>query len=303
VPASHITGLIANISTMVRTAGCTLVLRAFDVDAFLSLAARERMTHTLMVPAMYNLCLLRSDLDDHDLSAWRIGGFGGAPMPEATIATLAEKLPGLVLMNVYGSTETCSPSTIMPSGETAAHPDSIGKAVPCAEIKIVNRRGIEIPNGEAGEIWIKGPMVVPGYWHDPEKTAAGFSDGYWRSGDVGSMDEDGFIRLHDRIKDMIIRGGYNVYSAELENTLSFHPDVIECAAVGQPDAVLGEKIHVFVRTRSRETTAEQITQFCAERLADYKLPDFLTFLDEALPRNANGKMLKAELRARIADKS
>ena len=171
VPASHITGLVANILTMIKTTGCTLILRAFDVDDFLSLAARERITHSLMVPAMYNLCLLRSDLNGVDLSAWRIGGFGGAPMPEATIAALAEKLPGLVLMNAYGSTETCSPSTIMPPGETAAHPDSVGKAVPCAEIKIVNRQGVEVPRGEAGEIWIKGPMIVPGYWNDPEKTA------------------------------------------------------------------------------------------------------------------------------------
>ena len=303
VPASHITGLIANILAMIRTAGCTLILRAFDVDDFLSLAARERMTHTLMVPAMYNLCLLRSDLNDHDLTAWRIGGYGGAPMPEATIRALAEKLPGLVLMNAYGSTETCSPSTLMPPGETAAHPDSVGKAVPCAEIKIVDRQGIEVPNGEAGEIWIKGPMVVPGYWNDPEKTAAGFSDGYWRSGDVGSMGRDGFVRLRDRIKDVINRGGYNVYSAELENTLSFHPDIIECAAVGQPDEIVGEKIHVFARTRSQGTTADHLRQFCAERLAEYKVPDFVTFLDEALPRNANGKILKQALRASIAEES
>jgi len=300
VPASHITGLIANILTMIRTAGCTLVLREFDVDDFLNLAARERMTHTLMVPAMYNLCLLRADLGEHDLGAWRIGGYGGAPMPEATILSLAEKLQGLVLVNAYGSTETCSPSTLMPPGDTAAHPGSVGKAVPCAEIKIVDGQGIEVPRGDAGEIWIKGPMIVPGYWNDPAKTVAEFSESYWRSGDVGSMDDEGFVRLHDRIKDVINRGGYNVYSAELENTLSFHPDIIECAAVAQPDEILGEKIHVFARTRSQETSTEQLRQFCSDRLADYKMPDFV-ILDEPLPRNANGKILKEVLRASIAD--
>lgn len=300
VPASHITGLVANILTMIRTAGCILILREFDVEEFLKIAARERMTHTLMVPAMYNLCLLRSNLGDHNLGAWRIGGYGGAPMPESTIAALAEVLPGLVLMNAYGSTETCSPSTIMPPGETAAHPDSVGKAVPCADIKIVDQDGKEVPSGEAGEIWIKGPMVVPGYWNEPEKTEAGFHEGYWRSGDVGSMDNEGFVRLHDRIKDMINRGGYNVYSAELENTLSFHPDVIECAAVAQPDTVLGEKIHVFARTRL-PTTPEQLRQFCRDQLADYKVPDFVTILNEPLPRNANGKVLKDVLRAGFAD--
>jgi len=235
--------------------------------------------------------------------SWRIGGYGGAPMPEATIAALAKKLPGLVLMNAYGSTETCSPSTIMPSGETSAHPNSVGKAVPCAVIKIVDRDTKEVPRGEAGEIWIKGPMVVPGYWNDPEKTAVGFPDGYWRSGDVGSMDDEGFIHLHDRIKDVINRGGYNVYSAELENMLSFHPDIIECAAVAQPDEILGEKIHVFARTRSHDTTAEQLRQFCSDRLADYKVPDFVTCLDRPLPRNANGKVMKEALRAEIADKN
>ena len=113
------------------------------------------------------------------------------------------------------------------------------------------------------------------------------------------MDSEGFIRLHDRIKDVINRGGYNVYSAELENTLNFHPDIIECAAVAQPDEILGEKIHVFARTRSCDSTAEQLRQFCSDRLADYKVPDFVTFLDQPLPRNANGKILKEALRARI----
>jgi acyl-CoA synthetase (AMP-forming)/AMP-acid ligase II len=298
VPASHITGLVANILTMIRTAGCNVILRQFEAQAFLALAALERITHTVLVPAMYNLCLLRADFEDYDLASWRIGCYGGAPMPEATIATLADKLPNLILINAYGSTETCSPSTLMPPGETAARPDSIGKAVPCADLRIMDARSHEVADGKTGEIWIKGPMVVPGYWNDPVKTAAGFSDGYWKSGDIGSMDRDGFVRLHDRIKDMIIRGGYNVYSAELENTLSHHPDVIESAAVAHPDPVLGEKIHLFVRTRSVGIKADALRDFCARHLADYKLPDFITFLNEPLPRNANGKVLKTALRER-----
>jgi acyl-CoA synthetase (AMP-forming)/AMP-acid ligase II len=247
---------------------------------------------------MYNLCLLRADLADYDLAAWRIGCFGGAPMPEATIAALAEKLQSLVLMNAYGSTETCSPTTLMPSGETAGHPDSVGKSVLCGEIRIMDEHGAEAAAGAAGELWVAGPMVVPGYWRDPEKTRAAFASGYWKSGDIGSIDKDGFVRIHDRIKDMIIRGGYNIYSAELENTLSHHPDIIESAAVAHPDEVLGEKIHVFARTRSRRTTADDLRQFCAERLADYKIPDFITFLDHPLPRNANGTILKGALRGR-----
>ena len=138
--------------------------------------------------------------------------------------------------------------------------------------------------------------VKTGYWDDEVKTAEGFADGFWKSGDVGSMDEDGYVRLHDRKKDMIIRGGYNVYSAELENALSHHPGAIECAAVARPDPVLGENIHVFVRAASEDVTADDLRSFCAERLADYKVPDFVTFLSEPLPRNANGKVLKNTLR-------
>ena len=296
VPASHVTGLVANILAMIRVAGCTVVMRQFEAAEYLELAARERVTSTVLVPAMYNLCLLRADFDDCDLGAWRIGGYGGAPMPEATIAALADKLPGLILMNAYGSTEVCSPATLMPPGGTALRPDSVGITVPCDDIRIIAPDGAEVAHGEDGEIWIAGPNVVPGYWNEPERTAESFEDGYWKSGDIGSMDEDGFVCIGDRIKDMIIRGGYNIYSAELENTLSHHPGVVEVAAVGRDDLVLGEKTHVFVRPASEDMTADDLRRFCAERLADYKVPDFVTFLDEPLPRNANGKVLKTTLR-------
>lgn len=296
VPASHVTGLIANILTMIRVAGCTLVLPHFTADGFLGLAARERTTHTVLVPAMYNLCQLRADFLDYDLSNWRIGGFGGAPMPEATIATLAEKLPDLILVNAYGATETASPATIMPMGGTRQHADSVGKTVPCGAVRIVDEAGNDVAAGEAGEIWIAGPMVTPGYWRDEAITNTSVSNGHWKSGDVGTKDRDGFIRLHDRKKDMIIRGGYNIYSAEVENCLNHHSDIVECAAVAQPDPVLGEKLHVFVYAPLADLTADAIRSFCAERLADYKIPDFVTFLEDALPRNANGKIMKADLR-------
>ena len=296
VPASHVTGLVANILTMVRVAGCNLILPQFDARKFLEFAAAERMTYSILVPAMYNLCLLRADFSDFDLGAWRIGGYGGAPMPEATIAALTEQLPDLILMNAYGSTEVTSPATLMPMGGTALRPDSVGRTVPCGDIQIVDENGQEVPRGQPGEIWIGGPMTVPGYWNDEARTAESFADGFWKSGDVGSMDEGGYVRLHDRKKDMIIRGGYNIYSAELENALSYHPGVAECAAVAPPDPVLGEKVHMFVRAVSEDVTAEDLRSFCAERLADYKVPDFVTFLNDPLPRNANGKVLKNTLR-------
>jgi long-chain acyl-CoA synthetase len=298
VPGSHVTGLVAILLTMVRMAGCTIIMRSFDAQQFLRLVAEERATHTIMVPAMYNLCLLRGDFASLDLSRWRIGGFGGAPMPEATIARFHDKLPNLQLINAYGATETTSPTTVMPAEATAKYPDSVGRPVACADVRIMDDYGREVAPGETGELWIAGPMVVPGYWNNPRATADNFIAGYWRSGDVGSLDAQGFVRLFDRKKDMIIRGGYNIYSVELENVLHACPGVAECGVVGRPDPVLGEKIHVFVSSSDPTLTEERIKRFCAERLADYKIPDFVTIQSDSLPRNANGKLIKRALRER-----
>ena len=299
VPASHVTGLVATLFTMLRTAGCSVIMRSFKADAFLDLAAREKVTQTLMVPAMYNLFLLRCAVEDYDLSSWRIGGYGGAPMAQSTIQELSEKLPGLLLVNAYGATELTSPATILPLGMGAKRSDSIGITVPCGEVRIVDPNGNDVEIGEHGELWIKGPMVVPGYWNNPEKTKSEFQDGFWKSGDVGSRDAQGFISLHDRRKDMIIRGGYNIYSAEVENALAAHPSVIECAAIGRPDPVLGEKLHMFVHSTDATLDDAAVKAFVQAHLADYKTPDFVTLTDTPLPRNANGKIVKAILRNQL----
>src|SRR6185369_12716374 len=225
VPASHVTGLIATIAAMWRVGGAVVIVREFKAEAFVALLARERVTHTLMVPAMYKLCLMSEAFARADLSAWRIGGYGGAPMPVATIDELAERVPGLVLQNAYGATETTSPTTLMPAGLTRAHADAVG---------------VELPPGEVGELWIGGPMVVPGYWGNAEATAASFTAGFWHSGDLGSVDADGFVRIVDRKKDMLNRGGYKVYSVKVENVLLSVPGVVEAAVIGVPCPVLGE---------------------------------------------------------------
>ena len=296
VPASHVTGLAAIILTMIQCGGCIVMMREFKAKACLELMARERVTHSIMVPAMYNLCLLQADFDAYDLSAFRCGGYGGAPMPEATIATLAKKLPRLVLTNAYGSTETTSPTTVMPPGLGASHADSVGRVVPCGDVRVMDDQGREVAPGESGELWIGGPMVVPGYWNNPAATQAAFVAGYWRSGDIGSVDAEGFVRIHDRMKDMINRGGYKVYSVEVENVMSHHPLVLESAVVPVPDPVLGEKVHAFVVRRDTHLNVDDLRAFCAGHLSDYKVPDFFTLRDEPLPRNANGKILKRELR-------
>ncbi|EKV27635.1 Long-chain-fatty-acid--CoA ligase [Caenispirillum salinarum AK4] len=295
VPVSHVTGLIACVLAPMSVGGAVLMLKAFKADAFLALAEGERMTYTVMVPAMYNLCLLRSDFARHDLSAWRIGAYGGAPMPEATIRKLADALPNLELANAYGATETTSPTTLMPPGGTATHSSSVGRVVPCGEVRVMDDAGREVPPGEPGEVWIAGPMVMPGYWNKPDATAENFQAGFWKSGDIGSLDADGFLRVFDRKKDMINRGGYKVFSAEVENVLAHHPAVAEVAVVPHPDPVLGEKVHAFVHAKD-DISEDAIRTFCAERLSDYKVPDFVTFSREPLPRNSNGKLIKRQLR-------
>ncbi len=298
VPMSHVTGLVAQLYTMLYCQGTTVVMAQFRAADFLRLASVERITHTIMVPAMYNLCLLLPDLQAHDLGAWRIGAFGGASMPTATIDGLAQRLPGLVLMNAYGATETCSPATIMLQGQTDRHRDSVGVPVPCGEICIMNEAGNEVARGGVGEIWISGPMVVPGYWRNEVATASEFKAGFWRSGDIGSMDAQGYVRVLDRKKDVINRGGYKVYCAQVENVLSEHPDVLEVALVGVPCAVLGERVHAFVsvRTISEHTNAQALQAFCSQRMADYAVPETWTIDTEPLPRNLNGKIIKRELR-------
>jgi long-chain acyl-CoA synthetase len=302
VPASHVTGVVAILLTMWHVGGCAVVMPEFKARHFLQVAARERMTYTLLVPAMYNLCLLEPEFDRFDLSRWRIGGYGGAPMPQATIAALMKKLRGLGLHNAYGSTETSSPSTIMPAAHTAEHPESVGWPVPCGEIIVVDPDGRQLPHGEPGELWIRGPMVVPGYWDNAEATQQSFVRGYWRSGDVGSIDAQGFVRVFDRLKDMINRGGYKIYSVEVENVLSHHPAVLESAIVGTPCPVLGERVHAFV-TLKQPASTDDLKRYCAERLADYKVPETFTLLDRPLPRNANGKLLKRMLREAASDGS
>jgi len=296
VPLAHVTGIVANILAMAACASTLIILPEFKAAAFLALAERERMTHTLIVPAMYNLCLLAPDFDTRDLSAWRIGGFGGAPMPEPTIERLAAKLPGLRLMNTYGATETSSPSTTMPADYAASRLASVGLAVPNCRTIIVDDAGIELPRGETGEIWIGGPSVVKGYWNRPDADAESFTAGYWHSGDIGRMDAEGFVYVLDRKKDMINRGGFKIFSAEVENVLASHPGVVESAIVARPCPVLGERVHAFVTTREPPPSAAELQRFVGERLADYKVPETLTLTTEPQPRNANGKILKRQLR-------
>lgn len=300
VPLAHVTGVVANIMSMARCGGTLIIVPEFKAAEYLRIAARERATQTIMVPAMYNLCLLQADFDSYDLSSWRIGGFGGAPMPTATIENLATKIPGLKLINAYGSTETTSPSTIMPPQLTASHIDSVGLPCPGAHIIVMDAEGRELPQGEIGEIWIHSGSVIKGYWNNPKATAESFTAGFWHSGDLGSTDTNNFVRIFDRQKDMINRGGLKIYSAEVESVLAGHPDVVESAIIAKPCPVLGERVHAVVVTRDADITAEALRVWCAERLSDYKVPETMVMTTAPLPRNANGKVMKKKLREDFA---
>jgi long-chain acyl-CoA synthetase len=301
VPLSHVTGLVGvALSTMIVGGGVILMRQAYKTADFLALASREQITYSILVPTIYTLCVMSPELAAHELSSWRIGCFGGAPMPVATIEMLAKKLPHLQLLNAYGATETTSPSTIMPRTQWHDHIDSVGITVPCGRIKVVDDNGVEVPRGAPGELWIAGPMVVPGYWGRDDANRSEFVDGFWRSGDIGSMDAHGFVHVFDRKKDMINRGGYKVFSAEVENVITSLEGVLECAIVGRDDPVLGQRVHAIVVVLDASSlTADDVREFCAERLADYKVPESVTLRVAPLPRNANGKILKSELRESI----
>ena len=299
VPASHVTGLVALVLAMAGVAGAVVMLAEFKAAASLALVARERVSYTLMVPAMYALWLREPALAGTDLSSLRLAGFGGAPMAPATIAGLREHCPAIRLFNAYGSTETASPATMTPPGSEQLVP--VGRPLPCADILVMDNEGREVTRGTPGEVWIAGPMVVPRYWDNPKASADSFVAGYWKSGDIGTLDDDGYLRVHDRKKDMINRGGYKVFSVEVENCLLGHPAVQEAATVGVPCPVLGERIHAFVYApgvKDAEALREELTRRCRSELADYKTPDFWTWLAEPLPRNANGKVMKRSLRER-----
>jgi len=296
VPLSHVTGIVLNVMTVLHLAGTIVLHRAFKARHFLETAQAEGMTYCCVVPAMLVLCLREPDFAAFDLSAWRVCGFGGAPMPDSAIESLATSNPGLRLSNIYGATETTSPSVVMPAADATSRRGQVGLPLPYCDLFILDEEGREVERGQQGEIWIGGPHVIPRYWNNEPATLREFSGGLWRSGDIGAMDEDGFVRLYDRRKDVINRGGYKIYSVEVENVLMAHPAVIEAAVVGKPCPVLGERVHAFVVVAPAAVEAALLRQWCAERLSDYKVPDTVELMSQPLPRNANGKLLKRELR-------
>jgi acyl-CoA synthetase (AMP-forming)/AMP-acid ligase II len=277
-------------------AGATYVLEpGFDVDAAVARLVDEQTTVFFGVPAMMMLLLERLP-GDQQLPALRSLMYGGSPIAEQLVEALLARFPGVGCWNLYGLTEGGPTGCVLPPENAIDHPDSVGLPVHGTEMKIVDDDGRELPDGEPGEIVMRAETLMDCYHNAPEPTAAALVDGWLHTGDIGKRDADGFYYLLDRKKDLIIRGGFNVYPAEIEAVLNAHPDIREVAVVAVPHRVLGEEPCAVVGLHAGATTTQSdLEEYTAARLADFKRPRRWRFVD-ALPRNAMGKILKRELR-------
>lgn len=295
VPFIHVTGMLQFLGS-VFTGMSIIIMRSFKTTQAMELITREKVTFLVGVPTMYWFMVISSEFDKYDLGSVRTTLYGGAPAPVDLIKLLREKMPNAKLHNGYGLTEGHALDTLLPDADAMRKPESVGPAVPLVEMKIVDENGNELPPNHVGELCLRGPKVIPGYWHNPEATKKAIINGWLHTGDLAKIDEEGYLYIVDRKKDMINRGGEKIYSIEVENVLYSHPAVLEAAVVGVPDQYFGEQVKaVVVFKPGQSATEEEIKEFCARKLADYKVPKYMEFRDQ-LPRNPGGKVLKNLLR-------
>lgn len=277
--------------------GATLIIeKAFSPKQILQQLSDTKATFFFGVPAMYTL-ILNHDLDEsHDVSSLRLFGYGAAPMPYELIRRLKEAFPNVKVQNFYGQTENSPAATTLLDDDALTKVGSVGRPLAHTEIRIDDGAGGALPNGYVGEIVVKGPQLMKGYLKNPEETMMALRDGWLYTGDLGRLDEDGYLYIVDRKKDMIIRSGENIYPIEIEEVLYQMPALFEAAVVGVPHPVYGEVPKAYVRVKEGNTVSEEeILAYCATQLATYKLPYEIEFIEE-LPRNASGKVLKHVLR-------
>ncbi len=293
VPLFHVTGCCSQFMTQVGLGATSVVMPQFEPGAFLAAVEEYRVTLLTSVPTIYELALRHPSFASTDVSSVRTVSYGGAPMAPELVHRLLDAFPGARVGNGFGLSETTSLATFLPHEYALEYADSVGFPTPVDEVRIDDPD----PVSGVGELLVRGPNVVAGYWGDAVRTAETFVDGWLHTGDVATI-TDGMVRIVDRAKDMINRGGENVYSVEVENALAAHPDVLEVAVVGVPDPVMGEKVGAVVLPRpgAPEDLVPSLISFARERLADYKVPQFVRVIEEPLPRNAGGKVLKTTLR-------
>lgn len=298
LPLSHVSGLVCCTLTPLLAGAWIRLQERFNAGEFLAAAQEHGMTYTLMVPTMYNLCLRHQDFERTDLSAWRIAHYGAAPMPQAIVDTLAAKLPELQLVSGYGSTELTATAIMMPLKPERQRLAALGKALHPVEIRVVDPRTLDpVSDGEEGELWVKSPGLIARYWEKDAETAEAIVDGFWRSGDIVRVDADGFVHMMDRLKDMINRGGYKIFPAQVESVIAGCDGVVEVAIIGRADEVLGERVHAFIQANSPDVTPDTVVAFCRRYLADYEVPETYTISSDPLPRNSTGKLSKKQMRA------
>jgi acyl-CoA synthetase (AMP-forming)/AMP-acid ligase II len=265
------------------------------VDAWIDAVARHRPTAAFLVPAMVQLLLAHDRFATADLTSLTLVSIGSAPLAPALHRAMAARLPKAIVTNSYSLTESGAAFTYLPPGELDRRPGSVGLPLPPTELRIANGEGRALPAGETGEVLLKVGEQHREYFRDPEATAATWTGEWLRSGDLGYLDDDGYLYIVGREKDVVIRGGNNIAAFEVEQALAEHPDVVEAAVVGVPHKVLGEDVGAFVVAASgHDIGAAELRRFCAERLADYKVPRHIWFVAE-LPRNAMGKVVKRDL--------
>ena len=300
-PLFHVTANNCGAYAVTAAGGKLVLMYRWDAKEALVLIERERVTGMSGVPVMAREVITHPDFDDHDLSSLMTLGGGGAQVPPDLVAKIDAKIVTARPNTGYGMTETCGIITAVGADFFVDRPDSAGPAMPCFEAKCVDDDGETVALGAPGELWVRGAQVIKGYINRPDATADGITDGWLHTGDVARIDEDGFIFIVDRKKDMVLRGGENVYCAEVEATLYRHAAVAECCVFGVPDERLGEEVAAAVVLRPGESlTGAALREHAAGLMAKHKAPRYLWFLDEPLPRNASGKFLKRELRERLA---
>ena len=297
LPMFHV-GALNPMLSIVNLGGTGVIMSEFDPVKIWEVYGDEKITVTLAVPAMLNFMLLTYDADAHDTSSLRWVMSGAAPVPESLITTYAEM--GIEIHQVYGLTETAGPACLISPEDALERVGSTGKAFFYTEVRVVDEDGNDCGVDEPGEVWVAGPHIMTGYWNRPEATAETVVDGWLHTGDVAVIDADGFVYIQDRVKDMIISGGENVYPAEIENVILSMDGVNEVAVIGLPSEKWGESPLAIVVKGDEDLTAEDVLAYTDGKLARFKQPKGVEFTD-VIPRNPTGKVLKRVLRDQFAD--
>lgn len=292
VPLFHVTGCNSQLLFAVYLVGTSVIMPQFDVGTFLRAIETERIDVLTTVPAIYWLAINQPEFADTDVSTVRVLSYGGAPIAPELVARIIKAFPTARVGNGFGLTETSSVTTYLPHEYAVEHADSVGFPAPVCDVRIETfaREGV-------GELLVRGPNVVAGYWNKPDATAATFTDGWLHTGDLARIDSQGLVYIVDRAKDMINRGGENVYCVEVENALAGAPGVYEAAVVGVPDPMMGEKVGaVLVPVPGTTIDVEAVLTYLRERIADFKVPEYVVVRPDLLPRNPGGKLLKRRVR-------